>query len=356
MEGRKDKSEPGRHAELGQTKALLRAFHEPLAKPPVWIMRQAGRYLPEYRAVRASAGSFLDLCLSPQLATEVTLQPIRRFGFDGAILFSDILMVPYGLGRGLSFVEGEGPKLDPLRTRGELDALDRAGFHARLEPVYEAVSRIKQALPQETTLLGFAGAPWTVASYMIEGEGSRDYATIKLLGYRDPELLADLLDVLAQVTADYLTRQVHAGAEALVLFESWASAVPAHRHEEWLVRPVRTLVDRLRANGVGEPIIAFPRALGAALPSLAGMFGADGIAVDQGVPLEVARQLQSTHLVQGNLDPQLLVAGGEGMRRQVARIREQLGEGRFIFNLGHGIVPETPPEHVAELVSLIRMD
>jgi uroporphyrinogen decarboxylase len=337
-------------------KPLIRALNgEGLKRPPIWLMRQAGRYLPEYREVRAQAGSFLDLCYNPVLATEVTLQPIRRFGFDAAILFSDILVVPDALGQKVSFEEGRGPVLEPLRDGKDLARLNMDRFHERLAPVYETIGRIKDALPPETALIGFAGAPWTVASYMVEGGSSRDFAKAKGWMYGRVVDFAALMSLLVEATSQYLIRQVEAGAEVLQLFDSWAGALSHPDMRHFSLAPLRQIVANVHAVHPSVPIILFPRGIGAGYLDFAVEKFAQGLSLDPSVPLEWARDhLQSHACLQGNLDPQLLAAGGRSMSAGVARIVNRLGKGPFIFNLGHGIVPETPPEHVAELVKLVR--
>jgi len=337
-------------------KLLLQALRgEKLTRPPIWLMRQAGRYLPEYRAIRAKAGAFLDLCYNPELATEVTLQPIRRFGFDAAILFSDILVVADGLGQKVGFEEGRGPVLEALRDGGDLVKLGLNGFHGRLIPVYETVAKIKEALPKETALIGFAGAPWTVASYMIEGGSSRDYAKAKHWIYQRPKEFAALMELLVEATGQYLIRQVEAGAEVIQLFDSWAGALSHPEMTRWCLEPAKAIVARVRMAHPKVPFILFPRGIGAGYLDFARAQIGDGLSLDPSVPLEWAwTQLQGEVALQGNLDPQLLVAGGPMLRAATERILTTLGSGPFIFNLGHGIVPETPPEHVAELVKLVR--
>lgn len=343
-------------ASSAQRKRLLRALAgEVLDTPPVWLMRQAGRYLPEYREVRSEAGSFLDLCYSPELAAEVTLQPIRRFGFDAAILFADILLVPDALGQVVRFREGEGPVLDPVRNDRDLKRLSLAGLHDTLAPVYETVARLAAALPESVTLIGFAGAPWTVATYMVEGGTSRDHAIVRKWALSDPDDFGRLIDMLVEATAAYLEAQVKAGAEVLQLFDTWAGVLPEPAFERCCVAPMRTLVSRLRQSCPGVPIIGFPRGAGAGYLRYVQETGVDGLSLDTTVPLGwAAETLQPRAMLQGNLDPMLLVAGGEAMAADVMRIRGALSGGPFTFNLGHGIVPETPPEHVGELVRLVR--
>ena len=341
---------------MTEDKLLLRALRrEKLARPPVWLMRQAGRYLPEYRKTRGEAGSFLELCLTPELAVEVTLQPIRRYGFDAAILFSDILVVPHGLGQKLWFEDGVGPRLEPLRGREDLGRLSAAGFHEILAPVYETVRGLRAALPMDCALIGFAGAPWTVATYMVEGGGSKDFATIKAWAYGDPEGFGRLIDLLVETTADYLIAQVEAGAEVLQIFDTWAGVLPENDLRRWCLAPAKAIVSRVKARHPEVPVILFPRGAGLLYEDFAAESGADGLSLDSALPLAWARdRLQGQVALQGNLDPIKLVAGGPAMRDDAARILEHLAGGGFVFNLGHGIVPQTPPAHVAELVALLR--
>ena len=323
--------------------------------PPFWLMRQAGRYLPEYRATRAQAGSFLDLCYNPELATEVTLQPIRRYGMDAAILFSDILVVPHALGQKLDYLEGEGPKLDPVRSAGEMKRLSRDRFHEILGPVYETVSRLSKALPAETTLIGFAGSPWTVASYMVEGGGTKEFAHIKTWAYSDPAGFGALMDLLVEVTADYLIRQIENGAEVVQLFDSWAGVLPAAAFRRLVIEPTRRIVEIIKAKHPAVPVIGFPRGAGHMYEEYASVTGVDAVGLDTTVPVQwAAKALQGKLPVQGNLDPILLMAGGEGMRTALDEILGALAGGPFVFNLGHGITQHTPPEHVAELTKLLR--
>ncbi len=337
-------------------KLLIRALKgEALKNPPIWLMRQAGRYLPEYRATRAAAGSFLDLCYNPALATEVTLQPIRRFGFDAAILFSDILVVADALGQKVGFEEGRGPVLEALQDGKDLAQLGLGKFHQHLGPVYETVARIRAALPAETALIGFAGAPWTVASYMIEGGSSRDFAKAKAWMYGRQQEFAALIGLLVDATSQYLIQQVEAGAEVLQLFDSWAGALAHNDMRLFSLEPLRQIAANVRAVHPEIPIILFPRGVGAGYLDFAEAGVFTGLSLDQSVPLAWARdQLQPRVILQGNLDPQLLVAGGRALRFGVGHILNRLGKKRFIFNLGHGIVPETPTEHVAELVKLVH--
>jgi len=318
-------------------------------------MRQAGRYLPEYRALRASAGGFLELCLTPRLAAEATLQPVRRFGLDGAILFSDILMLPMALGQPLSFSESEGPRLEPLQGSEPSAGLGSGRFHERLAPVYEAIERVKGSLGEECTLIGFAGAPWTVASYMIEGGTSRDFAAVKSFAFGAPEAFARLISLLVEATAAYLSRQVAAGAAALQLFDSWAGALGEAEFDEWCIEPTRRIVAALKASHPSVPIIGFPRGAGLGYKRFVERTGVDAVSLDPSVPLAwAARELQDRATLQGNLDPIHLVVGGESMRAAARRILASWGHGPFVFNLGHGVLQTTPPEHVAELVAEVR--
>jgi uroporphyrinogen decarboxylase len=335
---------------------LLRALAgETLAPPPLWLMRQAGRYLPEYRALRQQVGGFLDLCFTPELAAEATLQPIRRFGFDAAILFSDILVVPFALGRVVTFREGEGPVLEKLTTQEEAEALALDGMLERLEPVYAAVERVKAGLPQQTALIGFAGAPWTVATYMVEGGSSRDFALAKRWALADPESFDALIARLADATAAHLSAQIDAGVEAVQLFDSWAGVLPEAAFRRCVIAPTRRIVEHLRERHQNVPVIGFPRGAGLMYRAYVQETGVSAIGLDSTVPCEVAhRTLQSLVPVQGNLDPLLLVAGGAAMDQAVAAIRASLGAGPFVFNLGHGVLPDTPVEHVARLIELLR--
>ena len=323
--------------------------------PPFWLMRQAGRYLPEYRQVRAQAGGFLDLCMNPELACEVTLQPLRRYGMDAAILFSDILIIPHALGQGLRFAEGEGPVLDAIRDQQGLLKLDLSGLHQRAAPVYETVSRIRAALDAQTALIGFAGSPWTVACYMVEGGGSKEYAHVKRFAYTDPVGFDRLIDILVEATIEYLSMQIQAGAELVQLFDSWAGALSAADFQRFVVAPTKRITTALKQRHPDTPIIGFPRMAGLNLESFVDQAGVDGVSLDPGVPPAwAAKHLQGKVTVQGNLDPVLLIAGGQAMDRAVLDLLGVLGQGPFIFNLGHGIIKETPPENVSRLAALLR--
>ncbi len=322
--------------------------------PPIWLMRQAGRYLPEYRDLRARAGSFLDLCFTPAMAAEVTLQPVRRFGFDAAILFSDILVVPYALGQALDYREGEGPVLEPVGSDWP-KRLKREGALERLEPICETVQRVRGALPEETALIGFCGAPWTVATYMVAGRGTPDQAPARLMAGQEPDAFAGLIDLLVDVSVDYLASQVDAGAQVVKIFDSWAGVLSDEQFRTWCIAPTQAMVGRLKARYPQVPVIGFPRGAGERYRAYLEDTGVDAVACDTSLPLDwIAAELQPRAAVQGNLDPQLLVQGGEAMARQVCAILEALGQGPFVFNLGHGIVPETPVDHVSELVRLVR--
>jgi uroporphyrinogen decarboxylase len=323
-------------------------------RPPVWIMRQAGRYLPEYRETRSKAKTFLELCYNPDLATEVTLQPLRRFPLDAAIVFSDILVVPLALGQKVWFVEGEGPRLEPLRDGAALAGLG-AFDRERLAPVYETIARVRAALPPETALLGFCGAPWTLATYMVEGRGSADQSAARLLAFRDPPAMQALIERLIEATLAHLVAQVDAGADAVQVFDSWAGNLPFALFDSVCVRPMRTIVDRFREARPGVPVIVFPRAAGSKLRRFAGAVPADGIGIDTAEDrIAALRAIPGGMAVQGNLDPLLLVAGGASMDREVDSILADFAGRPAIFNLGHGVRQDTPPEHVARLVARVQ--
>jgi uroporphyrinogen decarboxylase len=335
---------------------FLRALQgEVLATPPIWLMRQAGRYLPEYRELRAKADGFLDLCYRPDWAAEVTLQPIRRFGFDAAILFSDILVVPDALGQAVRFDEGHGPRLDAGQPADLLTRLDRAKTAPTFAIICETVERVRGALAPETALIGFCGAPWTVATYMIAGSGTPDQKPARLAAYRDPENFACLIDLLAEVSIDYLDGQIRAGAQAVQIFDSWAGVLPDDQFARWCIAPVAKMLRMLRERHPDVPVIGFPRAADGvnAREFLAGT-GVDAIGCDTAMPLADMRVLGESAAVQGNLDPFLLVAGGALFESRVRDIIAALEGVPHIFNLGHGIVPETPIEHVERLIALVR--
>jgi uroporphyrinogen decarboxylase len=324
-------------------------------RPPVWLMRQAGRYLPEYRELRAQKGGFLELALDPEAAAEVTLQPVRRFGFDGAILFSDILMVPMALGQTLTFGPGEGPQLSP--PAATLDAIERLGASGddKLQPIYDTVQRVAAALPDGVTLLGFAGSPWTVATYMIAGHGSKDHAEARLLAYRDEAAMEQLIDLIVGLTVDYLANQVAAGAEAVQLFDSWAGSLSPAQFERWVIAPNEAITLRLHERCPGVPVIGFPKGAGAKLPAYARETGVDAVGLDETVdPAWANSALPEGLPVQGNLDPLLLLAGGDALSTESCRIIEAFEARPHVFNLGHGIDKETPVGHVHRLLDTVR--
>jgi uroporphyrinogen decarboxylase len=322
-------------------------------RPPVWLMRQAGRYLPEYRALRAEKGGFLELVYDSEAAAEITLQPIHRFGFDGAILFSDILIVPYAMGQDLWFEAGEGPRLAPPLVDEALDGLRSAP--ERLAPVYETVRRVRERLDPGVTLLGFAGSPWTVATYMIAGQGSRDQQAARVMAYRDPGAFGAIIDAIVGVTVDYLRGQIEAGAEAVQLFDSWAGSLAPDQFERWVVAPNAAIVAALKASHAAVPVIGFPKGAGAKLPAYARETGVDAVGLDETLdPAWAARELPAQMPVQGNLDPLLLLAGGEALERRARAILDALAERPHVFNLGHGIDRETPLEHVERLLAVVR--
>jgi uroporphyrinogen decarboxylase len=317
-------------------------------------MRQAGRYLPEYRAVRTAKRSFLDLCFDPEAAAKVTLQPVERFAFDAAILFSDILVVPHALGRKVEFFEGEGPRLEPIDAAG-IARLDLGGLDAAVAPVLEAIRLVRHRLAAERTLIGFCGAPWTVATYMIAGRGTPDQAPARRFILEDRHAFARLIDVLTEVSADYLIAQLQAGADVVQLFDTWAGVLGEADFAEWSIRPACQIVQRVKEGVPGARIIGFPRGAGAKYLRYAVETGVDAISVDWTMPLDWVRsELQRHAVVQGNLDPMMLAFGGDGLDRAVDAILAALAPGRFIFNLGHGIIPETPIANVERLVKRVK--
>jgi uroporphyrinogen decarboxylase len=325
------------------------------APPPIWLMRQAGRYLPEYRALREKAGGFLDLVYNPELAAEVTLQPVRRFGFDAAILFSDILVVPHALGQTVTFAVGEGPLLAPIRDRTDFERLTSNIDHAVLAPVYDTVRRVKAALPPSVTLLGFCGAPWTVATYMIAGRGTPDQAPARLFAYRDAAAFDVLMDVLVEASASYLVRQFQAGADAVQIFDTWAGVLPPAEFARWCIAPTKRIVTMVRLQVPGARIIGFPRGAGSQLPRYVAETGVDAAGLDWMIDKDFAREeVQSAVPVQGNLDPLVLLAGGVALDRAVDAVLEAFAGAPFIFNLGHGILPETPIAHVEQMLKRVR--
>ena len=323
--------------------------------PPIWLMRQAGRYLPEYRALRAKAPTFLDFCYDPALAVEATLQPIRRFGFDAAILFCDILVLPDALGQRVGFETGDGPRLDPIADGEALGKLRREPDWGRLEPVFEALDRVKGALQKETALIGFCGAPWTVASYMIADRGTPDQAPARLFAYRHPDLFAGLIDRLVDASAEYLCRQFAAGADAAQIFDSWAGVLPPAEFERWCVRPIAAIVAKVRARAPRARIIAFPRGAGAQVAKFGAIAEIDAIGLDTAAdPKAAVAALPERLALQGNLDPLALVAGGRRLDEEIERVKSGFETRAHIFNLGHGVLPETPIAHVERLVARVR--
>lgn len=342
--------------DASMTKALLEVLKgKAMTPPPVWFMRQAGRHLPEYRKLRADIGTFLDLCYSPKDAAEVSLQPIRRYAMDGTIMFADILLIPDALGQKVEFKPGVGPVLEPLVNKSDLDALSMAGMGQHLGPIYETMAILKDNIPPTTTLIGFAGAPWTVASYMVHGSGSRDHAEARLWAYENPKLWDRLIDLLVESTSIYLERQIDAGAEVVQIFDSWAGALPDWAFRAWTIEPIKAIISHLRSRHPDTPIIGFPRGAGALYAEFVQETGVDAVSIDTNVPLEwAARELQPMAAVQGNLDPAMLLSGGEPLLREVDRIVDVMANGRFIFNLGHGVIKDTPPAHVLSVVEHIR--
>jgi uroporphyrinogen decarboxylase len=323
--------------------------------PPVWMMRQAGRYLPEYRATREKAGSFLKLCFTPDLAAEVTLQPIRRFGFDAAILFSDILVVPHALGQLVDYVEGEGPRLPPLELKPGLPKLKRDVDQTVLAPVYETIKQVKTALPPGVTLLGFCGAPWTVATYMVAGQGTSDQMPARLAAYQHADVFADLIDILVRASVDYLVRQLQAGAAAVQIFDTWAGVLPPEEFARWCIEPTKQIVEGVRAKFPGAKIIGFPRGAGSMLERYVTDVPIDAVGLDWMIDREYARtRIQSRKPVQGNLDPLVLIAGGSKLDAAVDAVMKAFAGGPFIFNLGHGITPQTPIENVERMIKRVR--
>lgn len=326
-----------------------------LPVPPLWMMRQAGRYLPEYRAVRAKAGGFLDLCFTPDFAVEVTLQPIRRFAFDAAIIFSDILVIPYALGRAVRFEVGEGPRLDPLDTPDKVATLAAAADFSKLEPVFEALRRVRRELDPKIALIGFCGAPWTVATYMVAGQGTPDQAPARLMAYRHPDAFAKIIDTIVENSITYLLGQLKAGADVLQIFDTWAGVLPPREFLRWSVEPTKRIVEGVRKQVPDAKIIGFPRGASALLPSYVEATGVDAVSIDWAAePALIREKVQNRVAVQGNLDPLALIAGGDALDRSVDDVLSNYAAGRLIFNLGHGIQPETPIAHVEQMVKRVR--
>jgi uroporphyrinogen decarboxylase len=347
----------GMPVSLSSRRALLQPFAgKALAPPPVWLMRQAGRHLPEYHEVRAKAGSFLDLCYTPELAAEVTLQPVRRYGLDAAIVFSDILIVPHALGQKVEFVEGSGPRLDPIRFPQDLARLNPSATRAKFDLVYEVVAKVRQGLPDEVALIGFCGAPWTVATYMVGGGGrTGDRSGAENWLRRDAPGFGALIQRLVDASIEYLSGQIAAGADVLQIFDTWAGRLSGTEFQRWVIEPTKAIVAGVRERHSGVPIIGFPMGAGANIPAYVVQSGVDGVSCDATVPLDfISRELSGRVVVQGNLDPLLLEAGGPEMEHQVERILAALASHPFIFNLGHGVLPRTSPQNVTRLVELIR--
>jgi len=341
---------------MSQSKRFLQTLSgQKTDRPPFWFMRQAGRYLPEYMASRAEAGSFLDLCYTPDFAVEVTLQPLRRFDPDAAILFSDILVIPHALGQHVEFQPGRGPVLEPVNDAEGLKALHTQNLHEHLTPVYETVSRLSEEIPDHTALIGFAGAPWTVTTYMVQGHGSPDQAAARTMAYQDEETFTELMNLLVEATSEYLIRQADNGAEVIQIFDTWAGNLPEGEFKKWVIKPTAEIIKRLKAKHPDVPVIGFPKGAGPRTPEYIAHTGIQAVGVDTSLPLDWVRDnLQSLCPVQGNLDPLLLVAGGNAMEKEVLRILETFKDGGHIFNLGHGIVPQTPPEHVGRVSEMIK--
>lgn len=351
----KKEGQQGTETGSGLSPFMQTLKREAQAIPPIWFMRQAGRYLPEYRALRAKAGSFLDLCFNPELAAEVTLQPVRRFDLDAAILFSDILVIPHALGQKLSFVEGEGPRLEPVITKENLESLRGRDILGALGPIFETVAETKAALGPDKALIGFAGAPWTVATYMLAGGPSKDPAALRALYYADPEFITELIDILVEATIEYLIAQIDAGADALQLFDTWAGGLTPALTDILSVIPMRRIAEGVKAARPGTPVIYFPKSVGALAERYAREPSCDAIGVDFSQDPVWARSHLSGHtVVQGGLDPLLVVRGGALMEEAAGAILRAFDGAPYIFNLGHGFTPETPPENVAALIRYVR--
>lgn len=335
---------------------FLEVFQNKKTKsPPLWFMRQAGRYLPEYRKIRETVPTFLDLCYTPELVREVTLQPIKRFDLDVAILFSDILVIPHNLGQQVSFETGEGPQLSPLSLTSFKKTLSREGFLENLQPVYESLKLIRSALPSSKALLGFCGAPWTLALYMLEGKGTRDFSRAKQEAFSNERLFSSFLDFLGDAISLHLIEQVKAGATGLQIFDSWAGLCPASHFEEWILKPTQKIVSKVKAAFPHLPLIGFPKGIGAHLVEYDSYCGFSALSLDSNTPLSWAVKNLSPHVIlQGNLDPLLLCAGGEPLKKEILSIHQHMEERPYIFNLGHGIVPQTPIQHVEDCVRWVR--
>lgn len=340
---------------MTEDKILLHAIKgEKTSRTPFWFMRQAGRYLPEYRELRVQAGSFLDLCYNPELATEVTLQPIKRFGMDGAILFSDILVLPHALGAHVRFEQGEGPIVEKILTQTRINQLTPNQIEAHCAPVFETIVRVKKALPTSTTLLGFAGAPWTVACYMIEGKGSKDFASVRQFSYEKPELFSQILSILTDATITYLSKQIESGVDAVQLFDSWAGVLTPEQFERYVIAPNKKIISTLKQKYPKTALLCFPRGAGVMLSAFAEHVPCDAISIDTMMPLSFAKTAAPKKTLQGNLDPLLLASDKDGALKAAKNILDTMKNEPFIFNLGHGMVPHTPIENVEALCHLIK--
>lgn len=337
-------------------KLLVRALNgEKTERPAVWMMRQAGRYLPEYRQIRRKVGDFLDLCYDPRLATEIALQPIKRFGLDASILFSDILVIPHALGQKIWFQESEGPKLEELEGPDDIGLLRLDKLHSHLAPIYETTKRLRQELPKETALIGFSGAPWTLISYMIEGGSSKDYTKSKRWALCDPISFKSLTNLLVTAISGYLIEQVDCGAEVLQIFDSWAGVWSENQLRQWCLEPCKEIIAKVKEKHPTVPIILFPRMIGASYKTFALESGANALGIDTTVPLSwIRNEIQPHVTVQGNLDPVALVAGGKALEQEIEHILNHLSSGPFVFNLGHGIIPQTPVGHVEAMLKQVR--
>lgn len=341
---------------MSELKPILQVLSgEKASRIPIWLMRQAGRYLPEYREIRKQNDAFLDVCYSPALASEITLQPIRRFGFDAAILFSDILVIPDALGQKVEFLQGEGPCLEPIVEVKGYASFQPHKIIDHLSPVFETVRRVKAELPDQVALIGFCGAPWTVATYMVSGRGTKDQAEARLWAYRDPEGFSGLIDILVESSILYLKEQIKAGAEVVQIFDTWAGSLAESERENWCISPLRRIAAAIKKDHLNIPVIAFLRGAPSSFNALAAMEEIDCVGIDTSVPAtQAAARVQGKKCLQGNLDPLALLAGGAALDRGIEHVLEAFGSKPFIFNLGHGILPETPISHVERLIEKVR--
>ena len=322
---------------------------------PFWLMRQAGRYLPEYRELRRKAGSFLDLCFDPEMAAEITLQPIRRFDTDAAILFSDILVVPYALGQNLDFIEGDGPRLGAFQALQSFEEINFDVFNEKLQPVYKTINHVKKNINPEKTFIGFAGGPWTIACYMVQGRGDGEFINTKKFAFAYPEKFDFLIEMLVTATSHYLLEQIKNGVDTIQIFDSWAGLLPELYFDRWVIKPTKKIVNNIHKTYPGFPIIGFPRRAGYLYPQYAERSGVRCVGLDQYLSLgQAIRTFGNKVILQGNLDPVLLLAGGKALETETRRILETAGSARFIFNLGHGVIKETPPEHVSQLANILK--